>query len=167
MQGGGIVPDGALRRQCVCVNFFIVRIYGNSCAYCRTADLKTHRSGAAGRNVLLHRFLKNPRSSGIFFRSYTLVKRRPDGRLFTKGTDYPVLHDPICPQAGTRSIFSNSGPRHRPASRPACLRSRRPSTLLHRRSRRIRGEHRDSPENREIRRSSAPWPPYCRRPPSR
>ena len=64
-------------------------------------------------------------------------------------------------------VFSNSTPHRRPVSWPDYPRSHRFSTPRRRRSYRIRGNRRDSPENRGNRRSSVPWQPCCRRPPPR
>ena len=64
-------------------------------------------------------------------------------------------------------VFSNSTPHRRPVSWPDYPRSHRFSTPQRRRSYRIRGNRRDSPENRGNRRSSVPWQPCCRRPPPR
>ena len=64
-------------------------------------------------------------------------------------------------------VFSNSTPHRRPVSWPDYPRSHRFSTPRRRRSYRIRGNRRGSPENRGNRRSSVPWQPCCRRPPPR
>ncbi len=75
----------------------------------------------------------------------------------------PLSHRP---NDGPR-VFSNSTPHRRPVSWPDYPRSHRFSTPRRRRSYRIRGNRRDSPENRGNRRSSVPWQPCCRRPPPR
>ena len=153
---GGIVPyRRTARRVTASYILLIVQMRDVSRTHHRTFESPPSGTAGAIRHFAVRHRTQDVQASGAFQQS-----KRSGAAIAAP------LRCRIVRMTAPR-VFSNSTPHRRPVSWPDYPRSHRFSTPRRRRSYRIRGNRRDSPENRGNRRSSVPWQPCCRRPPPR